>query len=270
MVDASETRWLPVPEEFAPMPVARRVTMDDLWASIRAGLADYNKHMAYGLGFGLFYVVFGAAVVATCLAYDWGHLIFPALSGFLLFGPFAALGLYEISRRRQDGESETVKAAILAFRRHGGTQIALFGLFLVIATLAWLKVATLIYALFFGLAPVAFDSLIVNVLTTGEGFRFALTGVIAGAVIAGTIFAASVFAVPMLLDRDVDVVTAVVASLMAVRDNFRVMAVWGLVVAGLTALGIMAGFIGLTIVLPVLGHATWHLYARVLRHAKLA
>ena len=169
MADVTDAHWLPLPEDYAPAPVARRVGMDDLWVSLRSGLADYNKHMAYGLGFGLFYVVFGAVVVAACLAFDWGHLLFPALSGFLLFGPFAALGLYEISRRRQDGESESIGAAIVAFRRHGGTQIALFGLFLVIGTLAWLKVATLIYALFYGLAPVAFDTLIINVLTTAEG-----------------------------------------------------------------------------------------------------
>lgn len=255
----------PIDEEYSKAPVARRITIDDLRASMVDGLADYNRHMVPGLGFGLFYVVVGAVGLWYAFHMGWGHVIFPALSGFLLFGPFAALGLYEISRRDQAGEPVTGSEVVLSFTRHGGGQIALFGLILFIATFGWSKVSTMIYGLYYGLDPIAFDDLVVRVLTTQHGFMFAATGIIAGGIFAGAIFAMSVFAVPMLLDKDTDVVTAIVSSFRAVEANLFVMGIWGAVVCTMTAVGFLAGFIGLAVVLPILGHATWHLYCRVLR-----
>ncbi|MFZ2872483.1 DUF2189 domain-containing protein [Zavarzinia sp.] len=262
---AQATIHPPVEHGYSAPPVARRITIDDLKASLVSGLSDYNRHMVAGLGFGLFYVVLGAVGIWISFQMGWGHMIFPALSGFLLFGPFAVLGLYEISRRDQAGEKIEGTEVLLSFTRHGGGQIALFGLYLFIATFAWDKVSTMIYGLYYGMEPVAIDDLLIRVFTTSQGFLFGLTGIVSGGIIAGAIFATSVFAVPMLLDRDTDVITAAVSSLRAVEANLFVMAVWGVIVCGLTAIGILAGFIGLAIVLPILGHATWHLYCKVLR-----
>ena len=259
--------WLPLPEGYAPLRVARRIGLADLLAVLRLGLADYSRHWRYGFAFGMVYVVAGSLLIGGSLALGWGHAIFPALSGFLLFGPFAALGLYEISRRREAGQGIARRDVFLAFRRHGGTQIALLGLGLVIATLFWFKAATLIYALYFGLSPIGLTELLMRALTTEEGLRFAVTGIAVGAVFAGAIFAGTVFAVPMLLDRDIDVLIALATSIKAVRDNAAVMLAWGALVSALMALGLLAGLIGLAVVLPILGHATWHLYARVLRSA---
>lgn len=266
--DSGHERWLPLPEGYAPLPVARAVAVSDLFDCLRLGVADYRRHLGYGLAFGLFYVIAGGGLIGACLALGWGHLVFPALSGFLLFGPFAALGLYEISRRGLARETVTASAVFLAFRRHGGTQIALLGLALVIATLFWLKAATLIYALHYGLAPVGFGELLGRVISTEQGLRFAATGICAGALLAGGIFAATVFAVPLLLDRDVDVATAMATSFRTVADNAPTMLAWGAIVSLAMALGLAAGFVGLAVVLPVLGHATWHLYERALGAGK--
>ncbi|MFA5122494.1 DUF2189 domain-containing protein [Zavarzinia sp.] len=256
--------------DYDHTPTVRRITLTDIKESLADGLADYSRHMVFGLGFGLFYVAVGLVAIWACFEIGWGHMVFPALSGFLLFGPFAALGLYEISRREQDGEKIEGTEVILSFARHGGTQIALAAFLLLIATLGWEKISSLIYGLFYGMETIGLDTLVIDALTTWNGFLFAVTGIGFGAVIAGAIFACSVFALPMLLDRDVDVVTAAISSLRAVTGNPQVMLVWGVIVCGLTAIGMLAGFIGLAVVLPILGHATWHLYSRVLRDRRMA
>lgn len=253
-------RLLPLPEGYVPVPAARRLVADDLHRALVAGWADVRAKPIYGLVFGGAYALFGMGGLAALALAGLNHLLFPAMTGFLLFGPFAALGLYEISRRRAAGWPVRGAPVFLAFRRHGGTQIALLGFALVFATIAWLKLATLIFALHFGPAPMALDQLWASVTGNLHGLRFAAIGILAGGVIAGTIFAMSVFAAPMLLDRDVDVVTAMLASVRAVRANLRLMAAWGLTVAVVIGGSIACGVLPLVVTLPWIGHATWHLY----------
>jgi len=253
---------LPLPSDYVPIPAARRLTNADLQAALAEGWDDFKAEPAYGVLFGVIYALLGLGGVAFLGQMEWQPLIFPALTGFMLFGPFAALGLYDISRRQQRGRPVEAKRVFFAFRRHGGSQIGMLGLFLVFATIAWLKIATLIYALYFGPAPMPIDHLYAAVIADGHGLRFAATGMLAGAVIASVIFTFSVFAAPMLLDRDVDVVTAMIASYRAVMMNVRLMFAWAAMVAVVIGFSVMAGLLGLVVTLPLLGHATWHLYVR--------
>ena len=245
-----------------PVPVARELTMDDLSAALSDAAADFRAAPFYGLAFGGFYTLIGAGALATCIAFGWTHLIVPVISGFLLFGPFAALGLYQVSRMRAAGQPLTPARVFLAFREHGGGQIALFGLVLLCLTILWMQIAAFLYALFFGLSPMPVGTLLASVFTTWNGAEFALLGTLVGAVCALTVFATSVFGMPMLLDARVDVATALIASVATVRANARVMFAWAVMVALLIGCALVFGLVGLVVVLPLVGHGTWHLYAR--------
>lgn len=258
---------LPLPTDHVPVPGARRLTNLDLQTALADGWDDFRAEPAYGLVFGGFYALLGLGGITAFLLLGWTHLLFPAITGFLLVGPVAALGLYDISRRRQLGRPVEGGRVFFAFRRHGGSQIGLLGFFLVFAAIVWIKVATLIYALYFGPAPMALANLWDAVTQSLFGLQFALTGIVAGGLIAGTIFALSVFAAPMLLDRDIDVVTAMIASLRAVMLNLPLMLAWGAMVAVVIGFSIAGGLFALIVTLPWLGHATWHLYVRALGNA---
>lgn len=255
---------LPLPADYVPVPVARTLTNQDLQAALADGWDDFRAEPAYGLVFGGIYALLGLGGLAAVTFLGWTHLLFPAVTGFLLFGPFAALGLYDISRRRSLDLPLDGARVFFAFRRHGGSQIGLLGLFLVFSTIAWMKIATLIYALFFGPAPMEMNQLWSAVTGGAQGMQFAATGILAGGVIATTIFALSVFAAPMLLDRDIDVVTAMIASQRAVRANPHLMLAWGAMVSVVIGVSIAGGLLALIVTLPWLGHATWHLYRRAI------
>lgn len=255
---------LAAPDESVPIPAPASIGLDDLREVVRLALADLRAAPSYGFGFGLFYAVAGWLLLAALLNQDYGALVVPALSGFLLFGPFAALGLYEVSRRREAGEAQDARGVLLAFRRHGGGQIALFGLFLAFVTVLWLKSAAFLYAFQFGLEPLSFVDLVVLSMTTRSGFVFLLFGHFIGAGFATFVFATSVVSLPLLLDRDVDVVSATIASVGAVLANPLPMLAWGVFVAALMLGSAITGLLGLVVALPLLGHATWHLSRKLL------
>lgn len=268
MVSLNEgERMLPLPTGYVPVPKVRTLTNQDLQQALADGWRDFAMEPMYGLIFGGTYALLGLGGLLAVALLGWTHLLFPAVTGFLLFGPFAALGLYDISRRRELGRTVDGPRVFFAWRRHGGTQIALLGLFLVFSTIVWLKAATLIYALYFGPAPMELGSLWGAVVGSLHGLQFAATGILAGGVIATTIFALSVFAAPMLLDRDIDVVTAMIASQRAVRANLKLMLAWGAMVAVVIGASILGGLLALIVTLPWLGHATWHLYRRAVEPA---
>ena len=263
-------RLLPMPTGHLPIPKARRISHKDVRDALAEGWTDFRRAPGYGLFVGAVYAFLGAGGLSLCLWLGWGQLVFPALSGFLLIGPFAALGLYEISREAQTGQTFKAREIFFAFKRHGGKQIALFGFFLVLVTIFWMKAATFIYAVYFGLSPAPIEDLLLTVTTSWLGVKFAITGVAVGAFFAALIFCTSVFAVPLLLDKDVDVVTATIASVGAVRANLRPMMLWGCMVTGMVGLGLVTGLIGLILVMPIVGHATWRLYVRVLQEPSAA
>lgn len=261
MVDLAFT---PPPARMAGASSVQALKVTDILEALRLGWSDFKMHARIGLAFGGFYAVAGLLLTALALWAGYGFLVFPLLMGFLLIGPVAALGVYEISRRRETGEPMHLPSIALAFRRHGGGQIALFGLTLVFVTVMWVKAATFIYAFYFGLEPLGVRDVVHRVLTSATGFQFALVGNAVGAVLAAFVFSLSVFSLPMLLDRDVDLVSAILFSLRTVSQNRQAMMLWAMIIAGLTLASFATGLVGLTVVLPVIGHASWRLYRRVL------
>lgn len=243
-------------------PTVRRITLGDVRDAFGAGMADWREHPLAGMGFGLVYAAAGAVILAVLLANDRDYLIVPALSAFLLIGPGVALGLYEISRRLETGEEITLPAVVGAGLRHGGGQIAIFGCVLVILSVVWIASADFLFDERFGHPGWSLGEIISRVLTTAEGARYAVIGTAVGAVFAGATFLIGVVGAPMLLDRDVDVLTACTTSARAVMKSPGAYLGYGALVTVVVAAGMAAFLVGLLVALPVIGFTTWHLYRR--------
>lgn len=242
-----------------PQPQIRRISPDRPWAWLRAGWQDFMKTPAIGLSYGLMVAVAGALIIVGFWMMDTLYLVLPMAAGFMLIGPLGAVGLYETSRRLRSGEPVGLGRALMAWRRNG-TQIALIGFMLTLALLFWVRIATLLFALFFGQAGTDVAQLVEQTFLSIEGIPFVIVGTAVGAVLAAVVFSISAISIPMLLDRDTDAVSAVISSLRAVQVNVVPMAVWAGLIVVFTAAGIALLFIGLAVTLPLVGHATWHAY----------
>jgi len=245
-------------------PVVRRIGVGDLWEALRKGAADVGATRDDILFIGIIYPLAGLLMARLAFSYDLLPLIFPLASGFALIGPFAAVGLYELSRRREKGEHVTWADTFGVLRSPALGSILGVGAILLALFFLWLAVAYQIYLMNLGhAAPQTIASFERSVFQTGGGWAMIAEGFGAGFLFAALAFAIGVVSFPLLLDRDVGMVTAVMTSLKAARDNLGVMIVWGLVVAGLLALGSLPALVGLIFVVPLLGHATWHLYRKL-------
>jgi uncharacterized membrane protein len=250
----------------AAPPMIRRITVNDLRASLVAGLSDFAAGRTDVVLLFLIYPVVGLLLAQWVFGNDMLPLLFPLASGFALVGPAAAVGLYEISRRREMGvEASWVDAfSVVASPRFG--PIVLLGLLQLGIFALWILTAQAIYQATLGPeAPASLGSFLTDVLTTPAGWTMIVVGIGAGFLFALVVFTFGVVSFPLLLDRDVGLQTAVVTSVRAVLANPKPMAVWGLIVAISLAVGSLPLFLGLAIVVPVLGHATWHLYRRVVK-----
>lgn len=246
------------------------VSIDDLLEVLALGLRDFKAAPAYGLFFSAIYAVGGWVLILMLIEFDLPFLVYPLAAGFALIAPFIASGFYVVSRQLETSGTlswgivfGTVKSM---FSRDLGWMALVTGFSLFI----WMDIAALLSFGFMGAQLFTFAELFDIILTTPAGWAFLVIGHAAGALIAFGVFSYSVISMPMLFDRDIDFVTAMITSVRFVKRNPRVMAVWCLTIAVLVAISLLSGFVGLLITLPVLGHATWHLYRRAISPAQTA
>lgn len=245
-------------------PVVRPIAFGDLREALARGLDDLGAHRSDAVFLCLVYPAAGLVLARLAFGYDMLPLLFPLASGFALLGPVAAVGLYEISRRREQGKEAGWADAFRVVASPAFGAILVLGLVLLAVFLAWIAVAQAIYLATLGPeAPASVGDFARDVLTTGPGWAMIVLGTGVGFLFALLVLTISVVSFPMLLDRDVGLGTAVATSVRAVRENPAPMAAWGLIVAGALVLGSVPALLGLVVVIPLLGHATWHLYRRV-------
>lgn len=248
----------------APLPAVRRIAASDLGDALARGIDDFAAFRSDVLFLAIVYPLAGLVLARLTFGYGLLPLLFPLASGFALIGPVAAVGLYEMSRRREAGADPRWADAFEVLRSPSIGAIVLFGLLLMAIFAIWLNVAIAIYDLTLGPEPPAsVGAFLSDVFTTEMGWTLIGVGVGVGFLFAVLVLAISAVSVPLLLDRDVGLTAAILTSLRAVRTNPGPMAVWGLIVAAGLVLGSLPLFLGLIFVMPVLGHATWHLYRRV-------
>ena len=246
--------------EAAPVEIAGDLTQDDLRAALRAGWSDFKAHPGYGLFFAAFYVVGGLLLYFGLFARGEAAWFIPIAAGFPLFAPFAAVGLYEVSRRREAVEKMDTGAILGALRGRGDEQLLVMGVVVLLVFGFWIILARGIFAIFMAQSGIGTESL--ALLGSGAGIMMLLVGSIVGALVALTLFAITVVSLPMLMDRDVDFVTAIIVSMETVRSNPQVMLKWAALIAVGLFVAMIPLFLGLFIILPILGHATWHIYRR--------
>jgi uncharacterized membrane protein len=242
----------------------RKIQLSDLSQALRLGWDDFSAMPSHAIVLCVIYPVLGLALFRMTLGYSVLPLLFPLAAGFALIGPFAAIGLYELSRRRERGEQVGAWDAVHVLRAPSFGALLELGVLLLVLFGAWIGVANAIYVTIFGHAPAAsIPDFATRVLTTPEGWSLIIVGCGVGFLFAVMALCISVVAFPLMLDRHATAIDAIRTSLRAVMENPVAMAGWGLIVAALLVIGSLPAFVGLAVVLPVLGHATWHLYRRV-------
>lgn len=241
------------------------LSMQDVRAAFADGWRDFRTYPAFGLFFGAIYAVGGIFIAVMLTYYHLPWMIIPVAIGFPLIGPFIAVGLYEISRRNQRGEAVGWTAILAEVFRQRERQLSWMAFVVLFIFWIWIYQIRLLMALFLGFRiPATLDAFANVVLTTPQGLLFLAIGTVVGAVLAMILFTATVISMPLLLDHDVDFVTAMLTSMRTVIENPAPMLAFGLVVAALAIAALIPLFLGLLVVLPVAGHATWHLYRRAI------
>lgn len=246
-----------------PAAFARGMPASIVRQWLAAGWADFRAAWGANLAYGFFLLALSLAVLAGLAAAGLMYLVLPAVAGFLIVGPFLAIGLYAQSQAREEGRRLGLGAMLLA-RPAAGAQLAYAGLMLSLLVLFWLRAADLLYALFFGLTPFpGAEHALVNVLTTPRGWALILVGSALGALFAAFAFAISLFSIPMLMSEGRDALTAMGLSFVMTAQNLPAVLAWGAVVAAGLSLSVATGLLGLVVVFPVLGHGTWHVFRSI-------
>ena len=252
------------PDSTPVYPSVRKIGPADLKDALAKGVEDFLTMPSSLVFLGLIYPIVGIGLVAGSSL----PLLFPLMSGFALVGPFAAIGLYEISRRRELGLDTSWAHAFGVARSHSIFSILSLGLLLLAIFACWEFTARSLYVALFGSTPPeSFIQFIANILGTPQGWKLIGFGTAIGFVFAVVALSISVVSFPLLLDRDVDVPVAILTSVRVVLTNPFTMAQWGLIVATILAIGFLLLFIGLSVAVPIPGHSTWHLYRKVVEPA---
>ena len=265
----------PYPSNVTPMaqpaqdnaagPIVRTIGLSDLLEALRLGWEDFKAVPTHAINLCMIYPVLGLVLARTVLGYSVLPLLFPLAAGFALLGPFAALGLYELSRRREAGEPASVWDAFEVLRSPSFGAMLGLGTLLFALFVTWVATAQAIYVAAFGYqAAAGIPDFVGRVLTTPAGWWLIVVGCGVGFLFALMALCISVVSFPLMLDRHAGVGDAMVTSMRVVARNPVPMAAWGLIVALLLVLGSLPLFLGLAVVIPLLGHATWHLYRKVI------
>ena len=246
-----------------PVPKPKPVLPADIAAALKAGIADFASAPLFGLFFGGIYALGGLLILAFLVLLDMPWMIIPIAVGFPLIGPFVAAGLYEVSREIAAGRRPEWRDVLLVVMQQRYRQMGWMAFVVLFVFWIWIYQVRLLLAIFLGFKSFSSIGDFITVVTTSsEGLGFLAVGTAIGAFLSLVLFAATVIAMPLLLDRDIDFVTAMITSFRTVFLSPVAMIGWGVIVAALAIAAMIPAFLGLLVVLPVLGHATWHLYAR--------
>jgi len=256
---------MPLEKPSAPIrnkkDLNRRLPIDQPYRWLKSGWDDFRQvNMEASLLYGVAITALSILIVVGIFYLKLDYILLPALAAFLVIGPTLAIGLYEKSRRIELGEPVSIGSMLFVQPRSKG-QTLFIGLMLTLWIFLWLRAGVLLYALFFGMHDFpSFGGVLAQLFTDPKGYLLLITGVFFGALFAAFAFAVSVLSVPMLLNERTDAFSAMGASIFLAWRNLPVMLGWGCIVLGLTAACLLTGLLGLIVVFPVLGHATWHVY----------
>lgn len=257
---ANAVQTPPASEE--PTPVVLTVRTTDLVEVLGAGLRDFRAAPVYGLGVSSIYTVGGWIMILLLLQLDLPYLVYPIAAGFALIAPFIAAAFYAVSRSRERNEPLSWSAIFGAVRNAFRSDLGWMALVSGFSLFIWMDIAALLFFGFLGLSALSFQELLEVIFTTPMGLLFLLIGNAVGAIIAIAVFSFSVVSFPILFDRDIDFVTAMITSVKVVLANKVPMMIWCATIAVLIGLSLLSGLVALLVILPVLGHASWHLYRR--------
>ena len=245
----------------------RYIPFDAPWYWLAAGWRDLWTAPLISIGYGVLFALIALGLTAGLTEVGWQPLMLPLGGGFLLIGPLAAVGLYEVSRRLEWGESVGIRDVVTAMQNAPG-QVRFFGAVLGFVFFVWGNLAFTLLMLFLGTSGVPpLSEFVQTLLFTPQGLGLLMVGTAVGGILAVIVYAISAISVPLLLTREVDVVTAMLASLEAVVKNPKPMALWGALIAGFTLLGIATAFVGFVVAFPLIGHATWHAFRALVADA---
>jgi uncharacterized membrane protein len=267
MAEASKNDWLLKEtsgiEQTLDPRLQRRLPPSHAFRWLVRGWKDLWLSPWSSLAYGLLVFIVSVIVIYTMFTMGWDYVLFPALAGFMIVGPVVAVGLYQKSRSIEEGRPARLDEMILIKSGSAG-QIIFLGLLLALLMLLWMRAAVLLYALFFGYRGFpGTEGIVPLLLGTPNGWAMLFTGTLVGGLFAAFAFAISALSVPMLLVKRLDAVTAMGTSLKLVWNNAPVMVAWGAIVAALFALSVATGLIGLIVIFPLLGHATWHAFRAI-------
>ena len=253
------------------MPDVNTVTFQTVRDALKSGLSDFLRAPLYGLFFGGIFTVGGLFILASLTYLNMPWMIIPVAIGFPLIGPFVAVGLYEVSRRLSAGQPLVWSEVLLVMFRQRERQLSWMAFVVLFVFWMWIYQVRLLLALFLGFKSMStIPKFIEVVTTTQEGMLFIGVGTISGAILSFVLFSATVISMPLLLDRELDFISAMIVSFKTVFKNLVPMISWGILVVVLAVIGMIPAFLGLIVILPILGHATWHLYVAAIGTEKQA
>lgn len=249
----------------------RQLSVEDFKEAFRAGVSDFMKKPLLSGLFGLIYAIGGLFIVYGLIIAGQPWMIIPVTIGFPLIAPFVAAGLYEMSRRYKLGQSFTSGDIFSVVLRQRGREMGWMAFVVLFIFWVWIYQIRLWVAIFFGTRPFSsVEGLVDAVLHTGNGMMFIVVGSVVGTFLATILFTFTVTAMPVLMDREIDFVSAMLLSLKTVTSNLPLILVWGAFIGTLLLIAMLPAFLGLIVVLPILGHATWHLYERTIEDTSAA